>query len=397
MKTLLCSTLLLTIILGGVTGAAAADAAKLKVLVVTGGHGFEKEPFLQVFRDHPEITFTHASHSKTNASAYERDDLLTYDAVVLYDMPKDITDAQKAKFLSLFDRGVGLVVLHHALVPFQHWPDYERIIGGRYPESDGKSGAVTVEVGYQHDVDLPVTIVAKDHPVTAGLKDFTIHDEIYWGFRVAPDVTPLITTTHPKSGKPLGWTRTQGKSRVVYLALGHDHAAYENPNYRRLVAQSIRWAANKSVRTQRRTRRRHRRRTSRRCPAEGWPSTTFSSPASGTPASRSQRCSSSAAAKWRGLTRFRGRTNRTARRANSPTCTGSPMATSSSPTKRAGARSIRTARPSTITGARRRRTAGPNATRRSPSARTKCSSCGTARPPGSSSTTSELARSKWST
>jgi type 1 glutamine amidotransferase len=224
---------------------AAETSSKLKVLIVTGGHGFEREPFFQVFKDNSEITFTPAAHEKTNATVYERDDLLSYDVVVLYDMPKNINDAQKAKFLSLFDKGTGLLVLHHALVSYQHWPEYERIIGGRYPEEDGKGGVVTPQVGYEHDMEVPVVIVGKNHPIASGVRDFTIHDEIYWGFRVQPDVTPLITTTHPKSGKPLAWTRTQGKSRVVYLQLGHDHLAYENPNYRRLVAQSIRWVARK--------------------------------------------------------------------------------------------------------------------------------------------------------
>ena len=143
------------------TAFAAEGQAKTKVLIVTGGHGFEREPFFQVFKDNPDIAFTHAAHAKTNASVYDRDDLLSYDVVVLYDMPKTITEAQKTKFLALFDKGVGLVVLHHALVWYQHWPDYERIIGGRYPEEDGKSGAVTREVGWEHDVDVPVVIVAK--------------------------------------------------------------------------------------------------------------------------------------------------------------------------------------------------------------------------------------------
>jgi len=248
MKTILrlVSVLLLAALMSGV--AAAADAkGKIKVLVITGGHGFEKEQFFKVFNDNPDIAVTTAAHAdaKTGASAFERDDLLTYDVVVLYDMVKTISDAQKAKFLSLFDKGVGLVVTHHALVSYQHWPEYERIIGGLYPEADGKAGKVTEQSGYQHDVEIPVTIVAKKHPITAGMKDFVIHDEIYWGFRVGADVTPLITTTHPKSGKPLAWTRTEGKSRVVYLQLGHDHSAYENPNYQQLLARSIKWAAGK--------------------------------------------------------------------------------------------------------------------------------------------------------
>src|SRR3954469_16408263 len=222
----------------------ASAADKLNVLVITGGHGFDKESFFKIFEENSEITFTKAEHSKTNATAYERDDLLTFHAVVLYDMPKEITASQKENLLSLFKKGVGLVVLHHALVSYPDWPDYARIIGGHYDEPNPKkSGTVTEQAGYQHDVDIPVVIVATNHPITAGLKDFTINDEIYWGFRVQPDVTPLITTTHPKSGKPLGWARTEGKSRVVYIQLGHGPSAHNDPNYRQLIAQSIRWVA----------------------------------------------------------------------------------------------------------------------------------------------------------
>lgn len=224
--------------------ALAETPAKFNVLVVTGGHGFQKEPFFQMFKANPEIEYTTAEHAKTNATVYEREDLLRYDVVVLYDMPQNITEAQKARFLSLFDQGTGLVVLHHALVSYQNWPEYEQIIGGRYQEPDpNRSGRVTEAVGWQHDVDIPVVIVATNHPVTAGVKDFLIHDEIYWGFRVGADVTPLISTTHPKSGKPLAWTRTQGKSRVFFMQLGHGQTAFENENYRKLLKQGIRWVS----------------------------------------------------------------------------------------------------------------------------------------------------------
>lgn len=188
--------------------------------------------------------FTTVEQAQTNASVYERDDLLGYNVVVLYDMSQNITEAQKARFSSLFDKGVGLVVLHHALVSYQKWPEYEQIIGGRYQEPDPNQGGVVTEaVGWKHDEEIPVVVVATNHPVTAGLKDFVIHDEIYWGFRVGKDVTPLVSTTHPKSGKPLAWARTQGKSRVVYVQLGHGKEAFENLNYRKLLAQSIRWTA----------------------------------------------------------------------------------------------------------------------------------------------------------
>jgi type 1 glutamine amidotransferase len=200
-----------------------------------------------VFQQNTNITFTEAKQGKAS-EAYDREDLLTHDVIVLYDMVQNITDAQKAKFLSLFDRGIGLVVMHHALVSYQGWPEFEGIIGGTYPEPQDKKGKVTPELGYEHDLQVPVQIVVKNHPVTAGLRDFTIHDEIYWGFRTRPDVTPLITTTHPKSGKPLMWTRTERKSRVIYLQLGHGPEAFANQNYRRLVAQSIQFVAKPDAR-----------------------------------------------------------------------------------------------------------------------------------------------------
>jgi uncharacterized protein len=217
-----------------------AAESRIRVLVVTGGHDFEKDAFTRIFKETPGIEFTLAEHAKAKASAYERSDLFQHNVVFLYDMPKEITDVQKSAFLSLFDRGIGLVVTHHALASFQRWPAYERIIGGKYPETADEKGPAG---GYEHDVQVPVVIVAKDHPITTGIKDFTIHDEIYWNFRVGADVTQLLTTTHAKSGKPLAWTRTEGNSRVVYLQLGHDHAAYDNPNFRLLVARSIQWAA----------------------------------------------------------------------------------------------------------------------------------------------------------
>lgn len=216
---------------------------RLRVLLITGGHSFERECYLDVFRANPEIDVTHLEHTKGTADAWDRADLSRCDVVVLYDMPRTITAAQQARFLELFDRGIGLVATHHALVSYQSWPEYERIIGGRYIETAAKGGdPAATPSGYEHDVEIPVVVAARDHPITAGLCDFTLCDEIYWGFRVGADVTPLLTTPQPKSGNPLAWCRTEGRSRVVYVLLGHGPSAYGNAHFRRLLASSIRWA-----------------------------------------------------------------------------------------------------------------------------------------------------------
>lgn len=245
MKAIICTLLAALLSLAPLVAADKPTAKKIKTLIITGGHGFEKEPFFQMFRDNPEITFDHAVQSMTSSDAYDRPDLYEFDVIVLYDMIQNISEQQKTRFKKLFDRGTGLVVLHHALVNYQNWPEFERIIGGTYPEPQDKRGAVTDQLGYEHDVDIPVTILATDHPVTAGLKDFTLHDEIYWGYRTTSDAKPLLSTPHPKSGKPLAWTRSEGKSRVVYLQLGHGPTAFNHPSYRQLLSQTIRWTAPK--------------------------------------------------------------------------------------------------------------------------------------------------------
>ena len=84
-----------------------------------------------------------------------------------------------------------------------------------------------------------------NHPVTRGISDYEVHDETYNLFDVASDVHVLLTTQEPKSNKVIGWAKTYGPARVVYLQSGHDHFAYENPNFRKIVQQAIRWTARK--------------------------------------------------------------------------------------------------------------------------------------------------------
>jgi type 1 glutamine amidotransferase len=221
----------------------AAAAPKIRVLLVTGGHGFEREPFFQIFKDNPQITFEAVEQPKAQAS-FEPAAGARYDVIVLYDFWQPITLETKTNFLARLQEGKGLVALHHCLANYQDWPEFARIIGGKYRlQRHIENGVEKPGSTYQHDVDLPVKIVDPTHPITLGLRDFVIHDETYGQFDVSPEVHRLLTTTAPTSGPVIGWTKTYGPARVAYLELGHDHQAYENPNYRKLIAQAIGWAA----------------------------------------------------------------------------------------------------------------------------------------------------------
>lgn len=186
--------------------ASAADPApkKINVLIVTGGHGYDPKLFFSFFDKDPDITYTVADQKKP-AEVWDRDDLLHYNVVLLYDFQREMTDAQKARFQSLFDKGVGLIVLHHALLSYQTWPEYERIAGGKYLlDHELRDGVDVPESTYTKQMtDIDVKVVDKSHPITDGLDDFTVHDELYRGVPTGKDIHVLLTA----EDKPLAWTR----------------------------------------------------------------------------------------------------------------------------------------------------------------------------------------------
>jgi type 1 glutamine amidotransferase len=236
---------LLTFVTIWVSGAHGVDqkTAKIRVLLVTGGHGFERNQFFQLFETNSEITFRAVEHTNM-APRLKADAANEYDVIVLYDYWQDITDEMKADFVARLKEGKGLVVLHHAICSYQHWPEYRRIVGGRYYlEKDVVDGVEKEPSSYQHGRHFEIHVADTQHAVTDGIHDFDIHDETYKGFDCTAEVDPLLTTDDPESSKVIAWSKTYEAARVVFIQSGHDHFAWDNPNYQRLLRQAIRWTA----------------------------------------------------------------------------------------------------------------------------------------------------------
>jgi len=220
----------------------AAEQGKIRVLLTTGGHGFEAEPFYGMFDAMPDVEYTKAELPK-DAGLLKPGLEKQYDCIVMYDMVGAITPEEQKAFVELLQAGIGVVSLHHNLGAHRDWDEFRKIIGGKFILSDQViDGKQYKQTPWSHGEDLKVTVVDKDHPITQGVGDFAIHDETYGPFYTAPGIHVLLKTDHPKNNPELAWTTSYGKSRVFYLMLGHDSAAYGNPNYRKLVNQGIRWA-----------------------------------------------------------------------------------------------------------------------------------------------------------
>lgn len=209
----------------------------VKAVVVTGGHGFEHDPFFDVFEEMEDVRYTEYV-LKDDSEIFEDITDWDYDVIVLYSMTQKISEKRRENFVELLNDGVGLLAMHHNMCSFQDWPEYREIIGTRYyTRAEGDRPKST----YKHDIDMNVTIADKEHPITRGMSDFVIHDESYKNCAFEPDNHVLLTTDHPTSDETIMWTRKYANARVCTIQLGHDSKAYQNPNYRRLVHRAILW------------------------------------------------------------------------------------------------------------------------------------------------------------
>jgi uncharacterized protein len=216
---------------------------KIKVLVITGGHGFQRQPFYEVFNSIPSITYDTLVQPQANALIASPEEN-RYDVLVFYDMVLDsISPAQQEAYISLLKKGTSMIFLHHALVSYQKWPEFIKMVGGQYHTRPVVVNGDTLKASYEHDVNIPVKVEDKKHPVTRGINDFEILDEVYGGAEILPQVKPLLSTTHPKSMRYLAWINHYGNSDVIYIQLGHGPSGYSNPNYRKLIQQAIEWSA----------------------------------------------------------------------------------------------------------------------------------------------------------
>jgi type 1 glutamine amidotransferase len=254
----------------------------LKVLVVTGGHPFELEPFLAMFDALGGIEWQHEQPPAAREH-FRPDRAGEFDAIVCYDMqgfvfnkpslpdlltpPADYADA----FRQMLEAGQGIVFLHHAMSAWPTWPLWAEVVGGRWNYVAGELRGVTwPPSGYTREVVHHISCIDPSHPVCAGVEEgFDIVDEIYLNPVLEDEIVPLLRTdfdmtaesfysgqhaiqgrlydregwTHPPGSGLVGWVKTAGRSPIVYLQSGHGPAAYANMGFRRLLANSIAWVA----------------------------------------------------------------------------------------------------------------------------------------------------------
>ena len=248
------------------------------VLVLTRGHPFERDPFFEMI-DSTGYAWSHIEHPAAQ-KFITSDSLQNYKAIVFYDMPGinldtappkatffEPNDEFKMSFINHLKKGIGCVFIHHAIAGWPAWEEYGNIIGGRFLyQEEMVRGVKKPDSGYRHDVKYKVM---KDgiHPITNGVEDFQITDELYLAEIFEDDINPILRSnyeftdknfysaaralegemfsnrdwSHEKGSNIVGWTKKYENSSIAYLQFGDGPSSYKNENFRKLIKQSISW------------------------------------------------------------------------------------------------------------------------------------------------------------
>ena len=253
----------------------------LNVLISVKGHPFERDAFAAVFESFEGIRHTFVEQPATQAFM-SPDAADPWDVLVFYDMPGidfstqppglvPPSDVLKQGFMELLASGKGMVFLHHAIAGWPLWPEYGEVIGGRFFYLPSQCrGQPVLDSGYRHDVSHEVSVADTTHPITAGVDEtFLLTDELYLYEVFEDDVEPLLTSAHtfdrehffsahhavtgnmfcndnwphPDGSALIGWTKNEGQSRIAYLQPGDGPETFASRQYRQLLQNAIRWAA----------------------------------------------------------------------------------------------------------------------------------------------------------
>ncbi len=160
-----------------------------------------------------------------------------YDVLLFYTSAMELTLAEEHGLQKFLGEGGGLVAVHGASLSFPKSELWSHVIGARFKG----------HIPGTHK--LNIVIVDRNHPITKGVPNFQIIDEEYkHRFLNEPKHVLARFRERPKGSDQsenmdILWTRHIGHGRMFYCALGHDKQAWTNPDWEKIIAQGLCWAA----------------------------------------------------------------------------------------------------------------------------------------------------------
>lgn len=216
---------------------------RLRILLIVGGHSYDRQNLHAMLADFPNATFD-------EITIPDQQDMLKpglsdkYDVLVFHDQSFfELTQDQKDNLEKLFGgEGIPTVMLHHALISHPEFPFFRELYGAQYLTKDTKIDGRTYKASsYLHPTSVNIYIASRKHPVTEGVGDFTLVDEVFKDVYFNPHIDVLARTDHPESDHPVLWLWNYKQSPILGLIQGDAGGAFNDPNYRKLFYQGVRF------------------------------------------------------------------------------------------------------------------------------------------------------------
>lgn len=155
-----------------------------------------------------------------------------------------LTAQQKADLLSYIrEDGKGFVAGHAATVAYFDWPEFLDMIGG-FMESEYRVDTMALlnaDPAFPGASAFPASFnYTEQYPVIR--QPFSSKD-VHVILRVDPrKMTEEQLKRRPDGDLPVVWAKPYGKGRVYNLTLGHQEQVWDDPKFRTLAKEGIRWA-----------------------------------------------------------------------------------------------------------------------------------------------------------
>jgi predicted dehydrogenase len=134
------------------------------------------------------------------------------------------------------ENGGAFIGLHSATASWQDNAKYIDMVGGVFS-------------GHGPVIDFPVEITGEDSVITRRIPSFRITDELYTLKKHDAKSVKVLATAHWKGETcPMAYTKSYGKGRVFYLALGHDERAFAHAEFQKMARRGVDWALGRKER-----------------------------------------------------------------------------------------------------------------------------------------------------
>lgn len=174
---------------------------------------------------------------------------------------KPMSKEGKAMFLqAIADGKVGFIGFHSASDTFhsknRNKPDLLRDADIKDPV-DPYIGMIGGEFGgHGSQQNSLMKVASTSLPGLEGLKEYTMHEEWYSLYNLAPDMHVILvqeTNSMGKDGKreqqyqrapyPATWAKKYGSGRVFYTSMGHKPEVWSDATFQKVVIAGLNWAA----------------------------------------------------------------------------------------------------------------------------------------------------------